>query len=167
MPPPKPIPQLTQKQIERFWSHVERPGPNDCWDWQGSTNGKKNYGKVGWGGHFYLAHRVAYTIQNDDPGELLVCHTCDNPRCCNPQHLFVGTQSDNLNDMVVKGRRNPPHISRMARGNGHYNVKLTESQVRQIRQRRGSSTYALGKEFGVAPATIHDVILHRTWKHIT
>ena len=87
---------------EKFWSKVNRRGPDDCWEWMNS----------GTYGHFYIgkgqarpAHRIAYELTYGDiPVGLCVCHHCDNPPCCNPTHLFVGTVQDNMRDKVAKGR---------------------------------------------------------------
>jgi hypothetical protein len=86
---------------EVFWSHVRRGPAESCWEWQGRIYGD-GYGRfLG-----YLAtHRLAYYFTTGvDPEELLVCHHCDNPPCCNPDHLFLGTHADNMRDMVQKGR---------------------------------------------------------------
>ncbi len=101
---------------ERFWRRVARPSdaPNVCWEWQGgSTIG--GYGNFGTGECIYLAHRVAYELAvGPIPPGLLVMHSCDNPRCCRPSHLSVGTYADNTADMMAKGRgsKGPQKVSR-------------------------------------------------------
>ncbi len=98
-----------RKTIEqRFWEKVDRRGDDECWEWTGATGGPHSDGY----GMFYpshsakvLAHRQAYTLTSGDiPSNMVVCHTCDNELCCNPHHLFVGTQQDNMLDMRRKGR---------------------------------------------------------------
>ena len=79
-----------------------------CWEWCGYLN-KTLYGQIGWNGKIWLTHRVAYSIWvKAIPNGLLVCHKCDNPRCCNPDHLFVGTVKDNVRDRQEKGRSRRP-----------------------------------------------------------
>ena len=90
---------------ERFWEKVDRSGGTDaCWPWIGAI-GVHGYGRVNLDGRSTgIASRVAWTLTFGDPGDLGVLHRCDNPPCCNPAHLFLGTQLDNSRDMVAKGR---------------------------------------------------------------
>lgn len=89
----------------RFWSHVDMRGPDECWDWQASRNGKA-YGRFKATSHTILhANRVAWALMHrKDPGALVVRHTCDRPMCCNPHHLKLGTHGDNMADKVSRGR---------------------------------------------------------------
>lgn len=89
---------------ERFWSRVDRRGPDECWPWTGSRN-PAGYGAFSRGGKRSNTHRVAWEMTHGPiPGRLHVLHACDNPPCCNPAHLSLGTHEDNMADMVAKGR---------------------------------------------------------------
>lgn len=90
--------------IDRFWEKVDKRGPDDCWIWKGCiTNGR---GAFHLNGKDIRASRMSYEIHyNQAPGDLCVCHACDNPMCVNPAHLWLGSQKDNVQDMLSKGRR--------------------------------------------------------------
>ena len=100
----KQLPALSQADIERFWRHAPAVESDRCWEWQGGVFAKQ-YGCFCINRKAYYAHRIAYVLGHGiDPGSSLVCHACDNPRCCNPKHLFLGSHKDNAADMVSKGR---------------------------------------------------------------
>lgn len=113
--------QLTSKQVNLFWSKVRLS--EGCWLWTKATN-NKGYGNVRINKKYLNAHRVAYAITYGDPGKLWVLHSCDNPSCVRPDHLFLGTHQDNMDDMRVKGRSGfgPPCVINAAKThciNGH------------------------------------------------
>jgi hypothetical protein len=90
-----------------LWPRVDRQrAPTDCWPWTGYTN-TRGYGVIRINRRTVLAHRIAYQVERGPiPDGLFVCHHCDNPPCCNPAHLFLGTQTENMRDMISKGRGN-------------------------------------------------------------
>lgn len=88
---------------KRFWSRVDFSSPDDCWLWRGARVGK--YGEVKWGKRPVLVHRAAYEmVYGEIPRDKVVCHTCDTPLCVRPDHLVIGTDADNVEDMWAKGR---------------------------------------------------------------
>jgi len=94
--------KLKSKDPDKFWNSLDKS--DDCWLWKKCKN-KNQYGHITYGGLGYQTHRLAYTLAKGPiPKGLLVCHTCDTPACCNPDHLFLGTAKDNAADMISKGR---------------------------------------------------------------
>ena len=99
--------RLTPERVRDFWSHVTIGGPNECWPWKGATRqkGYGNFALFGTGKGSAASHRIAYGLANGGtPRDMDVLHRCDNPPCCNHAHLFLGTQLDNIRDMIEKGR---------------------------------------------------------------
>jgi hypothetical protein len=152
--------------VERFWAKVDKSG--ECWEWTAGLNNTGGYGVFHLNlGKPVLAHRYSYIIHhpltNDlwEHREICVCHRCDNPKCVNPAHLFLGSRSDNMKDMVMKGR------GLTGEKNGH--SKLTEAQVREIRGRwsaGGIKKKQLALEYGVKHQVVSKIILRKSWKHI-
>jgi hypothetical protein len=166
---------LWDYEIDRFWSKVNRRGPDACWLWMAALRG--GYGSVGVNGRVLGAHRVAYMLARGDiPHDQCVCHSCDNPACCNPGHLFLGTKADNATDMISKGRgatgrRSGAHThpSRRPRGERQGLSKLTEAQVLYIRQAHdveAASEKELAARFHVSQGTVHAVVKRYTWRHL-
>lgn len=88
---------------ERFWSKVDRRGPDECWPWTACYS-RNGYGWFGVNGKGWVATRMAWFLTHGSPPDGFVCHRCDNPQCVNPAHLFVGSHTDNMRDAVAKGR---------------------------------------------------------------
>ena len=145
---------------ERFRARIDKT--STCWLWTGTINAR-GYGEMRWNGPLRLAHRISYELHNGpiEPG-LLVCHSCDVRSCVNPAHMFVGTYRDNARDMVAKGRDYRPHLH----GERNGGAKLTNDQAAIIRRLRprGRAALAMAAELGVNVATIHRVILGRTYR---
>lgn len=143
----------------RFWAKVDRTDLFDCWLWT-ATRIQQGYGHFYIAGRLDLAHRVAYELTiGPIPAGLCVLHHCDNPPCVNPAHLWLGTKADNMADCRAKGRR--PDV----RGENNSRAKLTEENVREIRQddRVG---WIIAAKYGVSFNTINHIRSRRTWAHI-
>jgi len=149
-----------------FWRKVDKSG--DCWLWTGSQCAR-GYGHMAVtlseGRRFLPSHRLAYILCHGTiPDGLWVLHNCpngDNPRCCNPAHLYLGTPRDNTQDAIRKGR--------WCRGAASPNAKLRPAQVIEIRRRHaeeGCSMPALAAQYGVSDSLIFAIVHRQSWKHI-
>jgi hypothetical protein len=147
----------------RFWSKVDQNGgPDACWPYLGFRD-RDGYGDFWLRGQNQKAHRVAYLIANGEWPEPNGCHSCDNPGCCNPAHIFAGTVAQNMADRDAKGRHWVRH------GEQHASARLTEADVREIRRRHaaGEASYTgLAFTFGVHIQTIASIVQRKTWKHV-
>ena len=185
-----------QKIIEKFWSRVDKQGANDCWEWMGNlwNNG---YGRFCFSVNGNLttigAHRFSYEINSGEPISkgLFVYHQCDNPKCVNPSHLFLGTNSDNLLDASKKGRtatgkRNGQHThpERSIRGDAHWTrihpekklrgvsngrAKLTEKEIIEMRflYSTGKFSYEkLAKKYSITSVQVGNIIRKESWTHV-
>lgn len=150
----------------RFWRQVKKS--DDCWEWTGRAKTKVGYGQIGMGGRDgarVLVHRYSYELHNGPiPDGLVVMHKCDNPRCVNPAHLSLGTHSDNTRDAVAKGRWKS--IPPLNFGENQRSAKLTEQDVRLIRDNPDISTKELALRFGTNVTSIQKVRSRKTWKHL-
>jgi len=173
--------------LDHFWDRVDKSG--DCWLWTGNRfPAGLGYGRfIRW-----PAHRIAYELTHGSiPDGLCVLHSCDNPPCVRPDHLFLGTITDNNADRDAKGRlaRGDDHWTRLypervlrgdqhpkrrrpetaARGEQHGCAKLTATAVRQIRRDYASGSFRLqdlAERYGVGISAIHSVVRLLTWRHI-
>lgn len=155
---------------ERFWAQVVKY-PEGCWGWIGAVTGS-GYGAIRGAQRKQLrSHRVSWEIHFEPiPDGLCVCHTCDNPICTNPKHLFLGSMGDNTRDCVAKGRRpNAGRHGHHRRGESHPEAVLTESDVRLIRMAYsfGNTSYGkLARYYKVTKENIAAIVKKRTWKHL-
>lgn len=146
---------------ERFWPKVDRSGgPDACWPWNGYRI-ESGYGKCYWRGRMVMATHASLAMDGRAvPKGRYACHTCDNPPCVNPAHLFVGTPTDNMRDASRKGRTCLGERNAMA--------KVSAEQVVEIRARRaaGERLRVLADEFGVAESAICNIARGNTWDRI-
>lgn len=169
--PPKP--RFTRRKkmtvAERFASKLT-PAANGCIEYTGQRD-RKGYGRFWDGAEKVLAHRHAWlTARKPIPDGLFVCHKCDNPPCCNPNHLFLGTNLVNVRDAVEKGRPRGAQIS-PRRGEANNRAKLTEAQVIEIRRRLREPRYHgyladLASDFGVTRNAVASIRDGATWQHV-
>ena len=157
---------------KRFWSKVDRGTPDACWLWQAGVNAR-GYGRIGWGDRHSvaLAHRVAWELTHGAiPAGKHVLHACDIPACVNPAHLRLGTDADNMRDMLERGRswmQRRPELA--ARGSRNGNARFTEAQVAAIRVEYaagGVSIKALARRHRVAEYGMSLLLKRRTWRHV-
>ena len=141
---------------EHFWPRVKFG--DGCWEWTGSRD-TSGYGTIGFAGGIHKTHRIAWNVAFGlIPLGLQVLHRCDNPPCVRPSHLFLGTQADNISDMVAKGRA---RTGKQLRGFRHPRASLNEAQVAQIRAEYATGTVmqrTLALQYRVCQGTIHRVI---------
>jgi len=160
---------------ERFWAKVDRGTIDDCWEWTGARQSSQGsapgYGSVRLEGRQLSAHRIAWEYAHGPiPDGLVVCHHCDNPPCCNPAHLFLGTIMDNNADRTQKGRSasGDKHWTRHRplRGEQATRAKLTAVQVAEIRRlyaEGGISQRELAERYPVSKSAIKHILKGRSW----
>lgn len=142
-----PKPEYSITRIPTITKHIAPPNDRGCWEWQGTVNPTTGYGSVVWEDKRISIHRLVWRIVfGEIPSGVFVCHTCDQPACCNPYHLFIGTARDNARDRDLKGR-------------GHASTFLNKTQIDTIRTFYNSPADCqwLAKSFGVHPKTIYKI----------
>lgn len=148
---------------DSLWSRVDIKAKDECWPWMGSTN-SDGYGTLKFRGKYFHAHRVAYELTNGPiPNRLNILHRCDNPPCCNPAHLWPGTDQDNVDDMMAK-RRNKVFV-----GTQNRSAKVTEDDIPVIRAlyaQGNLSQQKIGVLYGVSDVTVSYIIHRKTWRHV-
>lgn len=148
------------KFLERFYSKIELIPFSACHWWVGCNSG--GYGQISINGDMVYSHRVAYSMAvGEVPGDMEVCHKCDNPSCVNPDHLFRGTHSENMKDMVDKSRTGADK----RRGEKNATSKLKDSQVMRIRGSIGTLA-SIGKRYGVSESTVSLIKKRKIWSHL-
>lgn len=149
-----------------FWAKVDKRSDSECWNWKAAV-GKPGYGSFyRLDGQFEGAHRYSWRMVNGDiPEGRYICHTCDNRKCCNPNHLFLGEPKDNVADMWRKSRQQD--YSKVQRGSKRHNAKLNADKVRSIRKMYPRMTKTeIANVFGVGVSAVSCVINGKTWKHV-
>jgi len=148
--------ELTARATRNLRSRYEEDPVTGCWEWCG-TIGAGGYGVISTASKPVYAHRYSAKLHGQDVEGMVVRHSCDNPRCVNPEHLDTGTHGDNVQDRVDRDRT--------AHGKEHYNARLTEADVIYIR-RSDLSIKKLANKLRMPPSTIRDARQYKTWKHI-
>jgi hypothetical protein len=154
----------------RFWARVDKSG--ECWLWTGPRD-KDGYGKANVRRRALRAHRVSWTMANGAiPEGLIVCHRCDTPACVRPDHLWLGTQLDNVRDMTAKGRRasgpRPAHRKGGLPGERNPRATFTAEEVLDIRKRAdgGETLASIRRAYGVSKNAVYSVARRITWRHL-
>lgn len=154
---------------ERFWAKVDRTGTG-CWLWTGHR-GSRGYGTYAFAkGKVGRAHRIAYALTNGPiPDGLSVCHSCDVPACCNPAHLWLGTDADNAADRARKGRTvhpfGPDYQGRRPQGETHGSAKLTETTAQEILNSPARNV-EMARKYGVSETCVSRLRAGITWPHL-
>lgn len=152
--------EISQEHLSDIKNRLDNhsvPEPNSgCFLWTGFIDRLNGYGKLNYGGRCIGAHRLAYAAYKGIvPPRSFVCHSCDTPSCVNPDHLFLGTNSDNVTDRHKKGRT----------AYGEMLSKLTIKQIAAIKSASGNQT-EIGQRFGISQSQVSRIKLGQTWKHL-
>lgn len=162
----RPVKGTTFEQ--RFWANVLKGGPDECWPWTASAS-KEGYGRIRRCGKLVVAHRASYEMHiGPIPEGMKVCHTCDNPPCVNPKHLWIGTDGDNTRDSITKGRPRGAKIPVPPRGEKCVFSVLVASQVLEMRRlsQDGWCNQDLAAKFQIDKSGVSRIICRKRWTHI-
>jgi hypothetical protein len=154
---------MAHKRYETFGEWLVLDKKTGCLNFSGGKVGI-GYGRLRIGRRQHLAHRHAYELKfGPIPDGLLVCHTCDNPACCNTDHLFLGSQTDNMSDRMKKGR-----YGTAARGAKNGSAKLTDAEVTEIRSliSSGMRQVDIAARFGITQPLVSQIALRKKWQHL-
>lgn len=150
---------MIKNKPEDVWSKINIKSDGECWEWNKGLN-NYGYGYIRINKKIYLVHRLIYELINSPiPKGMLVCHHCDNRKCCNPNHLFLGTCDDNVQDMIRKGRQ--------CKGENKPMSKLIKKDVEEIRSLYFTGNYSqreLAKQFNVSQRNIFNIIHNIEWR---
>lgn len=154
--------------VVNFWRRVDKAGPNGCWIWTGGRD-KWGYGDLYFRGKHVQAHRLSWRFLRSEPGKMDVLHKCNNPPCCNPDHLYLGNDLDNARDRDAAGTA--------TRGERNYHAILTEKQVIELRRefrylpsfgkrRRTNLTELMAKFPGSSREALYMAATGKSWRHL-
>lgn len=158
-----PSSTITMNDLIAKTRKIFRSRDTECWEWTAGKI-KDGYGHVRYQRDMWLTHRLAWKLTKGSiPEGKRILHKCDNPPCINPDHLFIGTDKDNRDDMISKGRQRFPNGTEIGI------AKLTDEKVREIRSLHavGISYSEIGRRYGVSHVAVRLAIIGRTWKHVT
>lgn len=152
--------------MKRFYDKVNKKSLEECWEWKAAI--RNGYGAFKYNGKVESAHRVAYIIHKGKiPEGMFVCHKCDNRKCVNPNHLFLGTQSDNMKDAYNKGRLSLPRTGNFKPNHIAHNATMTRENAIKIKKRidnRSKTLKQLGEELNIPHHTMRDISAGRIYK---
>lgn len=149
---------------QAFWNYATPGKPDDCWLWQGYTE-KNGYGRARFRGKRYAAHRLGWELHfGPIPEGMNVLHKCDVRNCINPQHWFLGTAKDNMQDKMSKGRGK----GMFKKGETHPNTKINKTVVIDIRKQfsQGQKVTAIAKRLGISYSIVWHIVHYHSWTHI-
>lgn len=165
----EPVWRQPRDVAERFWEKVDRWNGDGCWLWTAARNAS-GYGVFAFNvgaNDIRLAHRVAYElVRGPIPPGRIICHACDNPSCCRPEHLFEGSNQDNTDDLMAKGRYVP---RRHAEGEAHAGAKLRRAIVLDARASHaaGETFVSIARRHAVGVSAIRRAVRGETWRHVS